>query len=81
MDGLEQFKLSLLAQPCPGWLGLLGWAMTLSSIWLIPAYAIYLYTQTPGATVLERLRKISSPPAPNRAQDITYKTSVTATAL
>ena len=47
MDGLEQFKLSLLAQPCPGWLGLLGWAMTLSSIWLIPAYAIYLFTQIP----------------------------------
>ena len=90
LDGLEQFKRSLLAQPCPSWLGLLGWCMTLSSIWLIPAYAVYLYTQTDGATVWERLDKISSPPAPvrlpksvssSRAQDITFKTSVNATAL
>ena len=85
---MEQFKRSLLAQPCPSWLGLLGWCMTLSSIWLIPAYAVYLYTQTDGITVWERLTKISSAPASSRlpksssrAQDITFKTSVNATAL
>ena len=85
---MEQFKSSLLAQPCPSWLGLLGWCMTLSSIWLIPAYAVYLYTQTDGHTVWERLTKISSAPAASRlpksssrAQDITFKTSVNATAL
>ena len=63
--------------------------MTFSSLWLIPAYAVYLYFQTPGATVLERLRKISSPPerlpksvsSSRTAQDISYKTSSNATAL
>ena len=63
--------------------------MTFSSIWLIPAYAVYLYFQTPGPGVWERLKKISSPPerlpksvsSSRTAQDISYKTSVNATAL
>ena len=65
--------------------------MTFSSIWLIPAYAVYLYFTTEGSSVWERLAKISSPPAPvrlpksvssSRTEDITYKTStVSATQL
>ena len=30
------------------WLGLLGWCMTLSSLWLIPGYGLYLYFTTEG---------------------------------
>jgi len=91
---MEHFKNSLYAKPCPSWLGFLGWCMTLSSIWLIPAYAIYLYFQQEG-TPIERLTKISSPKAllpkslskdANRVNirtspDISFKTSVNATAL
>ena len=76
------------------WLGFLGWCMTFSSIWLIPAYAIYLYFQQDG-TPMERFTKISSAKAllpkslskdANRvnirtSQDISFKTSVNATAL
>ena len=112
LDGMEQFKNSLYAKPCPrygsslqtvrcqlsallsSWLGLLGWCMTFSSIWLIPAYALYLYFQQEG-TPMERFTKITSAKAllpksvskdANRvnirtSQDISYKTSVNATAL
>ena len=41
-------------------MGFLGWCMTISSIWLIPAYAVYLYLHTEG-THSERMAKISSP--------------------
>ena len=68
--------------------------MTFSSIWLIPAYAVYLYFQQEG-TPMERFTKISSAKAllpktlskdANRvnirtSQDISFKTSVNATAL
>ena len=30
------------------WLGLVGCFMTMSSLWFIPAYAIYKYLITPG---------------------------------
>jgi len=94
LDGMEHFKNSLYAKPCPSWLGFLGWCMTFSSIWLIPAYAIYLYFQQEG-TPMERFTKISSPKTllpkslskdANRvnirtSQDISFKTSVNATAL
>ena len=112
LDGMEQFKNSLYAKPCPrfeffikiliigptfllfSWLGFLGWCMTLSSIWIIPAYAIYLYFQQEG-TPMEKFTKISSAKAllpkslskdANRvsirtSQDISFKTSVNATAL
>jgi len=94
MDRLEEFKGGLEAQPKPEWLGMLGFCMTMSSVWLIPGYAIYLYTQTEG-TPQERLAKISSakeyiPKAVSKennrisvraSQDIPFKTSVNATAL
>ena len=41
------------------WLGLLGWCMTLSSLWLIPGYGLYLYFTTEG-TRQQRLAAISS---------------------
>ena len=41
------------------WLGLLGWCMTLSSLWLIPGYGLYLYFTTEG-TAQQRLAAISS---------------------
>ena len=28
------------------WLGFLGWCLTMSSLWLLPAYAIYKYNIT-----------------------------------
>ena len=88
---MDKFKSGLFAQPSPGWLGFLGFCMTLSSIWLIPAYGIYLYTKTEG-TPKERFAKISSAKdvlpkslsstrQKTTSQEITYKTSVNATAL
>jgi len=60
LEGLTNFKSSLYADPSPGWLGLVGCCMTMSSLWFIPAYAIYKYLITPG-TPEERFRKISTP--------------------
>jgi len=91
---MENFKGSLLASPSPSWLGFLGCCMTLSSIWLIPGYIVYLYLQTEG-TPSERFAKISSakeflPKTGSKdntrvsmrtSQEIPYKTSVNATAL
>lgn len=58
--GIEDFKKGLAAQPSPSWLGFLGWCLTMSSLWLLPAYAIYKYNITEG-TFEERLRKITQP--------------------
>jgi len=93
-NGMENFKKSLLAQPSPSWLGFLGCCMTLSSIWLIPGYILYLYIQTEGSPS-ERFAKISSakeylPKTGSKdntrvsmrtSQEIPYKTSTNATAL
>lgn len=57
---LDAFKGGLMAQPSPSWLGGLGWCLTMSSLWIIPAYAIYKYKITEG-TFEERLRKITRP--------------------
>jgi len=58
--GIEDFKKGLAAQPSPSWLGFLGWCLTMSSLWLLPAYAIYKYNITEG-TFEERWRKITQP--------------------
>ena len=45
LDGLGKFESGLVAKPAPAWLGAAGWLLTLSSLWCIPAYAAYIYTQ------------------------------------
>ena len=45
LDGLGKFESGLVAKPAPAWLGAAGWLLTLSSLWCIPAYAAYTYTQ------------------------------------
>lgn len=49
-----------LGKCTPSWIILVGWLMTFSSLWFIPAYAIYKYTITKG-TVQQRLRKMITP--------------------
>jgi len=78
LEGLENFKNSLYAQPSPGWLGLVGWCMTMSSLWFIPAYAIYKYCITEG-TPEERFRKITTP-AEDLPRSSSKETRVTARA-
>ncbi|XP_029926791.1 sodium- and chloride-dependent GABA transporter 2-like isoform X1 [Myripristis murdjan] len=44
----------------PGWATTLGWVLTLSSVSLLPIWAIYALATTPG-TLLQRFRRLCSP--------------------
>ena len=47
-------------KPYPGWAELLGWLMALSSMVLIPAFAIYQLWKTPGTVTEVRILFLNS---------------------
>ena len=53
------------------WLGFLGWCLTMSSLWLLPAYAIYKYNITEVCHKFETFPHISEA-HPMRSNGVEY---------
>lgn len=55
-----QLPQDMLAKPVPSWMAGLGWCLTVSSLWFIPAYALHKFLSVTGSW-RERWKKMITP--------------------